>query len=59
MSEKSHVVCNECGGKGCDYCHKGWECEGTGCKKCIIFGSIKNDSETSSMVTEKSFGYGL
>jgi hypothetical protein len=31
----------------------------TGCKKCIIFGSIKNDSETSSMVTEKPFGYDL
>ena len=38
---KSHAVCTKCGGKGCDICHKGWECEGPDCKKCIIFGPIK------------------
>ena len=40
--DKTHWVCRKCGGKGCDYCHKGWECEGPG-KKCKIFGPIKND----------------
>ena len=43
MSDKSHIVCNRCGGKGCDYCHKGWECEGSNCQKCKIFGPIKGE----------------
>ena len=30
----SHPVCNECGGKGCEKCHNGWECIGEGCNKC-------------------------
>jgi hypothetical protein len=30
----SHPVCNECGGKGCEKCHNGWECTGEGCNKC-------------------------
>ena len=42
MSDKSHVICTKCGGKGCNYCHKGWECEGPNCQKCIVFGPIKN-----------------
>ena len=43
MSDKSsHAVCNGCGGRGCESCHKGWECEGPNCKKCKIFGPIKN-----------------
>ena len=44
MSE-SHVVCGKCGGKGCDFCHKGWECEGPNCKKCKIFGELKYGKE--------------
>ena len=37
MSEQYHAVCNECGGKGCDECHDGWQCtmEDIGkCNKC-------------------------
>jgi len=30
----SHPVCNECGGRGCEKCHNGWECIGEGCNKC-------------------------
>ena len=26
MSDEVHVVCPRCGGKGCDKCHNGWEC---------------------------------
>ena len=26
MSDRSHPVCNECGGKGCSQCHNGWAC---------------------------------
>ena len=25
MSDKTHWVCTKCGGKGCQYCNKGWE----------------------------------
>ena len=32
----SHAVCEECGGKGCDECHAGWECTGEGCNKCAM-----------------------
>ena len=36
-SDQYHAVCNECGGKGCDECHSGWQCtmEDIGkCNKC-------------------------
>ena len=42
----SHSVCNECGGKGCDICHDGWECIGEGCNKCAMgwpIGGYKNE----------------
>lgn len=41
MSDRSHAVCNLCGGKGCKHCHQGWECDGDDCKKCQIFGPIQ------------------
>ncbi len=25
MSDKRHVICIKCGGKGCEHCNKGWE----------------------------------
>ena len=31
------IVCNKCGGKGCEICHSGWECsieEYGVCNKC-------------------------
>ena len=40
-SEETHWVCNECGGKGCDYCHNGWGCNGPDCKKCKRLGRPK------------------
>ena len=57
MSDRSHTVCIRCGGKGCDFCHKGWECEGPSvknvlfldllkmsvCKSVKAYGPIKND----------------
>ena len=39
MNEQKHIVCNKCGGKGCEVCHSGWECtiEEYGiCNKCEI-----------------------
>ena len=25
MSDKLHIICTKCGGKGCQHCNKGWE----------------------------------
>ena len=46
--EQYHAVCNECGGKGCDICHAGWQCtmEDIGkCNKCDMGWPLgkKND----------------
>ena len=45
--EQYHAVCNECGGKGCDICHSGWQCtmEDIGkCNKCAMGWPLgKND----------------
>ena len=43
MSDQYHAVCNECGGKGCDECHGGWQCtmEDIGiCNKCDMGWSL-------------------
>ena len=42
ISKEYHWVCNECGGKGCDYCHNGWGCNGPGCEKCKRLGEPVN-----------------
>ena len=37
IPEQYHAVCHECGGKGCEECHGGWQCtmEDIGiCNKC-------------------------
>ena len=45
--EQYHAVCNECGGRGCDICHAGWQCtmEDIGkCNKCAMDWPLgKND----------------
>ena len=45
--EQYHAVCNECGGKGCDICHDGWECtmdEIGKCNKCDMnWTLVKNN----------------
>ena len=40
-NQEKHWVCNTCGGKGCDYCHNGWGCDGPDCPKCKRFGPPK------------------
>lgn len=49
MSEQKHIVCNNCGGKGCEVCHSGWECTMTEfgiCNKCDMGWEIgRNTNE--------------
>ena len=49
--EQYHAVCNECGGKGCDVCHNGWQCtmDDIGiCNKCAMGWELGGSNERSS-----------
>ena len=49
--EQYHAVCDECGGKGCDVCHDGWQCtmdDIGSCNKCAMGWKLGESNGRSS-----------
>ncbi len=55
MSDEVHVICYRCGGKGCDKCHNGWECNKYA-DKFYPFSDIPNPSYGLDCPKCKRFG---